>query len=58
MGINSLPLPPPPETLHPFSPSLISLMVSVNVKHHVYLLTDDDVELKVLGCRVDILGSN
>ena len=27
--------PPPP----PFSPSLISLMVSVDVKHHVYLLT-------------------
>ena len=24
----------------PFSPSLISLMVSVDVKHHVYLLTD------------------
>ena len=28
-------IPPPP----PFSPSLISLMVSVDVKHHVYLLT-------------------
>ena len=28
-------LPPPP----PFSPSLISLMVSVDVKHHVYLIT-------------------
>ena len=27
-------MPPPP-----FSPSLISLMVSVDVKHHVYLLT-------------------
>ena len=27
----------PPFT--PFSPSLISLMVSVDVKHHVYLLT-------------------
>ena len=27
-------------TLHtPFSPSLISLTVSVDVKHHVYLLT-------------------
>ena len=24
----------------PFSPSLISLVVSVDVKHHVYLLTD------------------
>ena len=28
-------MPPSP----PFSPSLISLMVSVDVKHHVYLLT-------------------
>ena len=33
-----LPLPPPtPPPL--FSPSLISFMVSVDVKHHVYLLT-------------------
>ena len=31
--------PPPPYRLPPFSPSLISLMVSVDVKHHVYLLT-------------------
>ena len=31
----SIPSPPPP----PFSPSLISLMVSVDVKHHVYLRT-------------------
>ena len=30
----SHPTPPPP-----FSPSPISLMVSVDVKHHVYLLT-------------------
>ena len=30
----SIPLPPPP---YPFSPSLVSLMVSVDVKHHVYL---------------------
>ena len=32
-----------PTSIHtpfpPFSPSLISLMVSVDVKHHVYLLT-------------------
>ena len=27
-----------PTPLPPFSPSLISLMVSVDVKHHVYLL--------------------
>ena len=26
-------------SIPPFSPSLISLMVSVDVKHHVYLLT-------------------
>ena len=30
------PFPPPPP---PISPSIISLMVSVDVKHHVYLLT-------------------
>ena len=29
--------PPPPYSLPPFSPSLIILMVSVDVKHHVYL---------------------
>ena len=29
----------PPSPLPPLSPSLISLMVSVDVKHHVYLLT-------------------
>ena len=33
------PLPPPPYLLPPFSQSLISLMVSVNIMHHVYLLT-------------------
>ena len=33
-------IPPSP----PFSPSLISLMVSVDVKHHVYLLTTDRLE--------------
>ena len=31
------PNPPPP---HPISPSLINLAVSVDVKHHVYLLSD------------------
>ena len=31
------PLPPPPYPLPSFSPSLISLMVSVDVEHHVYL---------------------
>ena len=39
IGIYNLPLPPPPYPLSPFSPSLISLMVSLDVKHHVYLLT-------------------
>ena len=33
------PLPPLPYPLPPFSPSLISLMVSVDVKQHVYLLS-------------------
>ena len=32
-------LPPPPYPIPRFSPSLISLVVSVDVKHHVYLLT-------------------
>ena len=32
-------LPPPPYPLPPFSPSIINLTVSVDVKHHVYLLT-------------------
>ena len=31
--------PPPPPPNPPFSPSLISLMVSVDVENHVYLLT-------------------
>ena len=33
------PSSPPQYPFPPFSPSLISLMVSVDVKHHVYLLT-------------------
>ena len=40
--IISITPPPPPPNINtpfpPFSPSLISLMVSVEVKHHVYLL--------------------
>ena len=32
------PSPPPPYLLPPISPSLRSLVVSVDVKHHVYLL--------------------
>ena len=34
----NLPLPRPPFPLPLFSPSLISLMVYVDIKHHVYLL--------------------
>ena len=48
-----LPLPPtsmPPSP--PFSPSLISLMVSVDVKHHVYLLTLLLAGKKRVGVRV------
>ena len=37
-----IPLPPPPYPLPPFSPSLISLVVSVDVKHHVCLLGGKD----------------
>ena len=43
----NLPLPPPPYPLPPFSPSLISLMVSVDVKHHVYLLNPDSHPIRV-----------
>ena len=41
IDIYNLPLPPPPYPLPPLSPSLISLMVSVDVKHHVYSLTNE-----------------
>ena len=37
--LSSLPLPPPPYPPPPLSPSLISLMVSVEVKHQVYFLS-------------------
>ena len=40
--IISLSPPPPPIPFPPFSPSLISLMVSVDVKHDVYLLTPEN----------------
>ena len=40
IGITPLFPPPPPPPTPPFSPSLISRMVSVDVKHHVYLLTN------------------
>ena len=36
--VYNLPLPPPPYPLPPFSPSLISRTVSVDIKHNVYLL--------------------
>ena len=38
IGIYNIPLPLPPYPFPPFSPSLINLMVSVDVKHRVYLL--------------------
>ena len=44
--IISLPLTPPP---YPLSPSIISLMVSVDVKHHVYLLQSLRPVLKARG---------
>ena len=34
-----------------FSPSLISLMVSVDVKHHVYLLTLPDIVVAMVDRR-------
>ena len=38
IGIYILPSSPTSIPPSPFSPSLISLMVSMDVKHHVYLL--------------------
>ena len=57
--VYNLPLPPNLDTPFPtFSPSLISLVVSVDVKHHVYLLrmvadlrSCVNVEVAVLGSR-------
>ena len=37
--------PQPPYPLPPYSPSLISLTVSVDVKHHVYTALDSRSEL-------------
>ena len=37
--VTVLPLPPPPYPLPPFSTSPISCTVSVDVKHHICLLT-------------------
>ena len=55
IGISILSLFPHLHTPFPsFSPSLISLMVSVDVKHHVYLLTElrrcVKVEMAVPNC--------
>ena len=36
--VYNLPIPPPPYPLPHFFPSLISVMVSVDVKHYVYEL--------------------
>ena len=38
----------------PFSPSLISLMVSVDVKHHVYLLTSFVHLLRIISLRISV----
>ena len=48
IGIQS-PSPPTSVPTHPFSPSLISRTVSVDVKHHVYLLTGGGRTLKHLA---------
>ena len=42
------------------SPSLISLLVYVDVKHHVYLLTGEMNQTELRSCvrvEVDVLGS-
>ena len=43
------PPPPPPYPLPPFSPSLINLVVSVDVKHHVYCWSWKDCKASHAG---------
>ena len=53
---------PPPYPLPPFSPSLISLMVTVDVEHHVYFLTyfvkccAEDAETSDTYCVIEVLS--
>ena len=47
--VYNLPLPPPPCSLPPFSPSLIHLTVSVDVKHHVYFRIVTENQIRVFG---------
>ena len=58
--VYNLPLPPPPYPPLPFPPSLISLMVSVDVKHHVYFAHDVPRHPKgrerVKSCDKDVQG--
>ena len=49
--------PSSPSSIPPFSPSLISLMVSVDVKHHVYLLTESSQLRNCVKVQVDDLPS-
>ena len=49
--------PSSPSSIPPFSPSLISLMVSVDVKHHVYLLTESSQLRNCVKVEVDDLPS-
>ena len=50
------PSPPTSIPLPPFSPSLISRTVSVDVKHHVYLLNLAEIR-SCVKVKVDVLGS-
>ena len=46
------PSPPPLYPLHAVSPSLISLMLSVDIKHHVYLLRTSWLDSSSCGANV------
>ena len=52
VAIGTLPLPPPPYPLPPFSQSLINLTVSVDVKHYVYFRRVGDRQATCGALRV------
>ena len=41
--------PPPPQSIPPFPPSLINLMVSVDVKHHVYYIAKSELAVRLVS---------
>ena len=60
ISIYNLPLSPPPYSFFPFFPSLISLMVSVDVKHHVCYSARNSFGSSLLGsgCKIHATWSS